>query len=162
MSKVIYSGTFDPITKGHLDIIKRASKIFNYILIAVAESKSKKTMFNLEDRVEMVKLALSKYKNIEVKSFNNLLVDFVKNENVFTIIRGLRGINDFEYELQMNYANKSLNSKLETIYIPTSIKYSFISSSLVRGILNFNEDISFLVPKKVNKFILSKLKVNKG
>jgi len=149
MCKVIYSGTFDPITNGHLDIIARASKIFNYVIVAVAESKAKKTMFNLEDRVKMVNSSISNYKNVEVKSFNDLLVNFANRENISTVIRGLRAVSDFEYELQMGYANSSLDKDIDTMYFMPTLENAFISSSVVRELIKFDGNFELLVPKEI-------------
>lgn len=149
----IYPGTFDPITNGHLDIIKRACKMFDKIIVAVANNKSKNSMFNLEKRVEMVKIATQNMPKIEVKEFNSLLVNFAKKENAKIIIRGLRAVSDFEYELQMSYANQSLDNSIETIFLMPTLNNAFISSSIVRNILAYNGDISHLVPKEIEKMI---------
>ena len=147
--KAIYPGTFDPVTNGHIDIIKRACSIFDKIIIAVADNKDKKTMFDLEKRVEMMKKATKEFNKIEVKPFNSLLVDFAKKEDTKIIIRGLRAVSDFEYELQMGYANKSLNNEIDTIYLMPNLNNAFISSSVVRSILKYNGDVSHLVPKDI-------------
>jgi pantetheine-phosphate adenylyltransferase len=147
--KAIYPGTFDPVTNGHIDIIKRACKIFDKVVVAVADNKDKKTMFSLEKRVEMMKKATKSLKKVEVKSFNSLLVDFAKKENSNIIIRGLRAVSDFEYELQMGYANKSLNPEIDIIYLMPNLKNAFISSSVVRSILKYKGDVSHLVPKEI-------------
>ena len=147
--KAIYPGTFDPITNGHLDIIKRATNMFDKIIVAVANNKSKKSMFDLETRVKMVKLATKNLKNVEVKEFNSLLVDFAKKEDSKVIIRGLRAVSDFEYELQMSYANQSLDNSIDTIYLMPTLNNAFISSSIVRNIISYNGDISHLVPKEI-------------
>ena len=147
--KAIYPGTFDPITNGHLDIIKRANKMFDKIVIAVANNKSKKSMFNLTQRVEMVKMAVKNLDNVEVKEFDSLLVDFAKKENSKIIIRGLRAVSDFEYELQMSYANQSLDKEIDTIYLMPTLNNAFISSSIVRNIMSYNGDVSHLVPKEI-------------
>jgi pantetheine-phosphate adenylyltransferase len=149
MKKAIYPGTFDPVTNGHIDIINRACKIFDKIIVAVADNKDKNTMFDLEKRVELMKLATKKFKKVEVKSFNTLLVDFAKKENCNIIIRGLRAVSDFEYELQMGYANKSLYSEIDTIYLMPNLENAFISSSVVRSILKYNGDVSHLIPKEI-------------
>jgi len=148
----IYPGTFDPITNGHLDIIKRAEKIFDKIIVAVANNKVKNSMFSLQKRVEMVKVAVNSPK-IEVKSFDSLLVEFAKKENAKIIIRGLRAVSDFEYELQMSYANQSLDKEIETIFLMPTLNNAFISSSIVRNILSYDGDISHLVPKEIIKMI---------
>jgi pantetheine-phosphate adenylyltransferase len=149
----IYPGTFDPVTNGHIDIIKRAALIFDKIIVAVADNKDKKTMFSLKERVKFMKKATEKFEKVEVKSFSSLLVEFAKKENAKIIIRGLRAVSDFEYELQMGYANKSLDKEIETIYLMPSLKNAFISSSVVRSILKYNGDVSHLVPKEIIKDI---------
>ena len=150
MKKIaIYPGTFDPVTNGHIDIIKRACKIFDKIIVAVANNKDKKTMFNLEKRVDMMQKATIKFQKVEVKSFNSLLVDFAKKENAKIIIRGLRAVSDFEYELQMGYANSSLDKEIETIYLMPTLENAFISSSVVRSILKYKGDVSHLIPKEI-------------
>ena len=145
----IYPGTFDPVTNGHIDIIKRACKIFDKIIVAVANNKDKNTMFNLEKRVDMMQKATKKFKKVKVKSFNSLLVDFAKKENAKIIIRGLRAVSDFEYELQMGYANSSLDKEIETIYLMPTLENAFISSSVVRSILKYKGDVSHLIPKEI-------------
>ena len=155
MKSAIYSGTFDPITNGHIDIIKRGLKIFDKIIIAVAESKEKKTMFSLEERVKMIQKTSSKFGNIEVKPFSNLLVQFLETENINFVIRGLRNGVDFEYERNMHYANKSLFQDVETIYLNSNLEDSFVSSSVVRTLINYQGKISHLVPDEVVEFLKS-------
>ncbi|WP_187648381.1 pantetheine-phosphate adenylyltransferase [Nitrosophilus labii] len=149
MNKVIYPGTFDPLTNGHLDIIKRAAKLFDEVIVAVAESKEKKPMFDLQKRVKMAKKAVQNLKNVKVIFFDSLLVDLCEKEGANVIIRGLRAVSDFEYELQMGYANQSLKEDLETIYLMPNLKNAFVSSSVVRTILQFGGDVSHLVPKEI-------------
>jgi len=149
MKKAIYPGTFDPVTNGHIDIIERACKIFDKIVVAVADNKDKNTMFSLEMRVEMMKKATKNFKKVEVKPFNSLLVEFAKKEDIKIIIRGLRAVSDFEYELHMGYANKSLDESIDTIYLMPNLNNAFISSSVVRSILKYNGDVSHLVPKEI-------------
>jgi len=149
VKKAIYPGTFDPVTNGHIDIIERACKIFDKIIVAVADNKDKNTMFSLEMRVKMMKKATKKFKKVEVKSFNTLLVEFAKQEEAKIIIRGLRAVSDFEYELQMGYANKSLDENIETIYLMPNLDNAFISSSVVRSILKYKGDVSHLVPREI-------------
>lgn len=156
MRKVIYPGTFDPITNGHLDIIKRAAAIFDEVVVAVALSQEKKPMFSLQKRIEMAKLATQGLKNITVKEFNTLLVDFCKKEQAKIIIRGLRAVSDFEYELQIGYANQSLDKDIETLYLMPSLEHAFISSSVVRAILKFNGDVSHLVPSAIVPLLKSR------
>ena len=146
--RAIYPGTFDPITNGHMDIIKRACHMFDEIIVAVADSESKKPMFSIEERIKMVEAATKELPKIKVMGFNNLLVNLSDELEANIIIRGLRAVSDFEYELQMGYANASLKKELETIYLMPSLEHAFVSSSVVRTILNFDGKIEHLVPKQ--------------
>lgn len=154
----IYPGTFDPLTNGHLDIIRRSSGIFGSVIVAVAASLSKKPMFDLESRVKMAELAIANIPNVRVESFSNLLADFAREKRSNILIRGLRAVSDFEYELQIGYANSSLNSALETIYLMPSLNNAFISSSVVRSILEHNLEIAHLVPPEVFAYIKAHFK----
>jgi len=147
--KAIYSGTFDPITTGHLDIIERATKIFDKVIISVAKSELKKPMFSHEKRVEFVKVSTDHLENVEVIGFDTLLVDFAKELKINTIIRGLRAVSDFEFELQMGYANSSINKNLETIYLMPTLEHAFVSSTIVREVIRFKGSFEHLVPKRV-------------
>ncbi len=147
--KAIYSGTFDPITIGHLDIIERATNIFEEVIISVAKSELKHTMFSHEKRVDFVKAATSHLENVKVVGFDTLLVDLAKDLKINTIIRGLRAVSDFEFELQMGYANSSINKNLETVYLMPTLEHAFVSSTIVREIIRFNGTFQHLVPKKV-------------
>lgn len=149
MKKAIYSGTFDPITNGHLDIINRACKLFDEVVIAVAKSEAKKPMFSLEKRIKMINSVTSFNKKIRVIGFETLLVELANNLNINFIIRGLRAVSDFEYELQMGYTNSSLKEDLETIYLMPSLEQAFVSSTVVRSIFSFNGKINHLVPEEV-------------
>ncbi|EAJ9447898.1 pantetheine-phosphate adenylyltransferase [Campylobacter coli] len=149
----LYPGTFDPITNGHLDVIKRALKIFDKVIVAIANSEHKKPCFSLEQRKELAKLATSHLNNVEIITFDNLLVDLAKELKVNTIVRGLRAVSDFEYELQIGYANHALWEKIETIYLMPNLKNAFISSSIVRSIASHGGDISTLVPKEILPFL---------
>jgi len=153
MRRAIYPGTFDPITNGHLDIIKRACRMFDEIIIAIAESEAKKPMFSLTQRVKMVEAATSDLPHVKVIQFHNLLVNLSDELDANIIIRGLRAVSDFEYELQMGYANASLKKELETIYLMPSLEHAFISSSVVRTILNFDGKVEHLVPPKALELI---------
>ncbi len=149
--RAIYPGTFDPITNGHLDIIKRACNMFNEIIVAVADSEAKKPMFTLEQRVQMVQAATSDLPQVEVIGFDKLLVDLSDDLGANIVLRGLRAVSDFEYELQMGYANASLKKDLETIYLMPSLEHAFVSSSVVRSILAFNGKVDHLVsPSTLN------------
>jgi len=151
--KAIYPGTFDPITNGHLDIIKRACSMFDEIIVAVADSKAKKPMFTLEQRVEMVQAATKDFPKINVIGFDKLLVDLSDDLNANIVVRGLRAVSDFEYELQMGYANASLKKELETIYLMPSLEHAFVSSSVVRSILAFNGKVDHLLDHSTYKMI---------
>jgi len=149
MKRAIYPGTFDPITLGHLDIISRACNIFDEVIVAVAQNKSKKPMFSFDKRIELVKKTVKEYPKVKVIGFEGLLANLSDELNANTIIRGLRAVSDFEYELQMGYANASLKKDLETIYLMPSLQYAFISSSIVRAILSHNGKIEHLVPESI-------------
>ncbi len=155
----IYSGTFDPITNGHLDIIKRAREVFDNVIIAVAHSDTKNTMFNVEQRVKMVDFAIKDIDNTKAIAFNTLLVDFAKKHNVYHIIRGLRAVSDFEFELQMSYTNNSLDKNIDTIYFMPTLQNAFVSSTSVREIIRFKGNYKHLVPQAVYEYL--KTKTNK-
>ncbi len=158
--RAIYTGTFDPITNGHIDILKRALRVYDEVIIAVAHSDSKKPMFNINSRVKLIQMATNDLNGIIIKPFNTLLIDFAKSENVYSIIRGLRTTTDFEYELQMSYANSSLDSRIDTIYLMPTLQNAFVSSSIVRELLRFDGDFSHLVPKEINEQIKLEIKEN--
>jgi pantetheine-phosphate adenylyltransferase len=149
--RAIYSGTFDPITNGHIDIIKRALKVFDEVVIAIANSDAKKPMFSIDKRENLVYKATKELGNIRVLSFNNLLVDFASKQGITNIVRGLRAVSDFEYELQMGYANSSLDKNLETIYFMPTLENAFVSSSIVRELIRFDGSFSHLVPEEILK-----------
>ena len=152
----IYPGTFDPITNGHLDIIIRARKIFDKVIVAIAKSKDKNPMFTLNQRVDFIEEGIKGVQGldgVEVEFFDSLLVDFAQKKGIETIIRGLRAVSDFEYELQMGYANNFLNREIDTIYLMPSLKNAFISSSVVRTILKHGGDPSSLLPAIVREKI---------
>jgi pantetheine-phosphate adenylyltransferase len=153
MRRAIYPGTFDPLTNGHLNIIKRSLHIFDEVVIGVAYSPEKKPMFSLESRVEMIEHSVSNLSGVTVKPFTGLLVEFAKGNSVKSVIRGLRSNADFEYELQLSYANRSLYGEMETVYLMPEIESSFISSSIVRSILKHNGSVAHLVPDEVQEFI---------
>ena len=158
IKRAIYPGTFDPITNGHVDIIQRASEMFNEITVAVADNQAKSPMFSVEERVTMAKKATKSISNVKVISFNSLLVDLSDELNANIVIRGIRAVSDFEYEFQMGYANASLKKELETIFLMPSLEYAFISSSIVRSLLPFNGKIEHLVPHCILPNILKKEK----
>ena len=151
----IYPGTFDPITNGHLDIIRRSVGIFELVIVAVAQNHAKNPMFSLQSRIQMLEIATKDIERVRIEGFDCLLADFAKQKASNILIRGLRAVSDFEYELQMGYINTSLDSKLETIYFMPLLQHAFISSSVVRSIIEHNGRFSHLVPEGVSEYIHS-------
>ncbi len=155
MNKIaLYPGTFDPVTNGHYDIIERALRLFDQVIVAVAISHDKKPMFTLDERIKMTKEAVKSLGgNVKVVGFDNLTVELAKTHDASIIIRGLRAVSDFEYELQLGYLNNSLDDTIETVYLMPKLKHAFISSSIVRNLLKFNGKTNHLLPKEVQKII---------
>lgn len=158
MKVAIYPGSFDPITNGHLDIIQRGCKTFDKVIVAVLINIDKKGLFSIEERVELIKKATKHLKNVEVVSFNGLLVDLAKKYNAKVILKGLRAVSDFEYELQMALMNSKLAPDIETLFMMTSIQYSYLSSSSVKQVGKFGGDISGLVPEEIIDIVKERLK----
>ena len=151
----LYPGTFDPITNGHFDIIERALKLFDEVVVAVADSSDKHPRFHLSERIKMVELAVKDLERIRVVGFNNLTVELAKSLNSTVLIRGLRAVSDFEFELQLGYLNNSLDPEIETVYLMPKLKHAFISSSIVRNLLKFNGKTEHLLPASVQNVIWS-------
>ena len=149
--KILYPGTFDPLTNGHLDLIQRAEKLFGNVVVAVLENTSKNQTFDLSRRIIQINKSLSHLPNINVISYQGLTVDCAKDVDANLILRGLRAMSDFEYELQIAHTNKSLNSNIETIFLSTNTNFSFLSSSLVKEVAKFGGEINHMVPKAVEK-----------
>lgn len=158
MKIAIYPGSFDPLTNGHLDIIKRASKMFDKLVIAVLKNNKKNALFSIEERVDILKKLTIDIKNVEVDFFDGLLIDFAREKNAIVIVRGLRAITDFDYELQLAQTNKVIANELETIFLTTNLKYSYLSSSIVKEIASFGGDISAFVHEDVAKKTIEKIK----
>jgi pantetheine-phosphate adenylyltransferase len=153
----IYPGTFDPITNGHIDIIKQAVKIFGRVLVAVAKETNKECLFSVEERVHLAKEVTKDLNNVEIESFDGLAVDFVRNKGGNVMIRGLRAVSDFEYELQLSLANKKLANEVETIFLIPQIQYLYLSSSLVKQIISLGGNGKEYVPDVVYKAIKKKM-----
>ena len=158
--KILYPGTFDPLTNGHLDLIQRAEKIFGNVVVAVLENTSKKPTFKLNRRIIQINNAISHLSKIKVISYQGLTVDCAKDVEANLILRGLRAMSDFEYELQIAHTNKSLNSHIETVFLSTNTNYSFLSSSLVKEVAKFGGKINHMVPKSVEEDLKAYFKNN--
>ncbi|MBN1223998.1 MAG: pantetheine-phosphate adenylyltransferase [Candidatus Aminicenantes bacterium] len=161
MEKIaVYPGSFDPITNGHVDIIKRGLKIFDRIIVAVLENPKKSPLFPTKERVRMIKAIFSDETNIEVLSFGGLLVDFVEEHKAQIVIRGLRALSDFEYEFQMTLMNRKLNPDIETLFMMPNISYSFLSSNLVKEVSMLGGRLKELVPEQVERKLRETFKRN--
>ena len=158
--KGIFAGSFDPITNGHLDIICRASKLFDELQIGVLYNPNKKGLFNFDERIELIKSCTNHLNNIKIVSFDGLLVNYCQKNEIDTLVRGVRTGADIEYELQMAHMNRELNPNIETIILPTKTEYSFISSSLIKEVLTVGGDVKDLVPKVVLEQL--EIKTNRG
>ncbi len=157
MLKAIYPGSFDPMTLGHLDIVKRSAKLVDELIVSVLNNNTKMPLFSVKERVKMIEEVVCDLPNVRVKSFSGLLVDFAKQEQADMVIRGLRAITDFEYELQMSQMNRKLDHDVETVFMTTSLEYSYLSSSTVKEVAAFGGDISQFVPESVAKEIQKKM-----
>lgn len=154
----IVPGSFDPITYGHIDIIKRSAQLFDVVIVAILVNPDKKYLFTLEEREEMINESIKDFKNVKVDSFSGLLVNYAKKVNSTVIVRGLRAVSDFEYEMQLTFMNKALDDNIETFYMMANKQYSFISSSIVKGVSGFGADLSKFVPKHVEERLEKKVK----
>ena len=152
----IYPGTFDPVTFGHLDVLERAAKMFDKIIISAAASTGKSALFSLEERTEMLRKITMKMNNVETESFSGLLVDYARSKKADVIVRGLRAISDFEYEFQMALTNRKIAPNIETVFLMPNEKYSYISSTFVREIAKYGGDVSEFVPKAASDMLKKK------
>lgn len=161
MSKAIYPGSFDPIHYGHIDIIKRASKMFDEVTISVLKNNDKSPLFSVDERVKMLQDVVKDLPNVKVESFGGLLVDYCKSKDVHIVVRGLRAITDFEYELQSAQTNSLLSKgEVDTVFLTTGLEYAYLSSSAVKQIASFNGDVSMCVPPHIEELIKEKYKRN--
>ncbi|NLY85223.1 MAG: pantetheine-phosphate adenylyltransferase [Tissierellia bacterium] len=154
----IYPGSFDPVTYGHLDIIERAAKKLDHLIVAVLNNPSKKGIFTVEERIDLLVEVTKHLPNVEIDFFSGLLSDYAVKKNCFTMIRGLRAVSDFEYEMQMALVNRKLNPKIETLFLVSDSKYAFLSSSIVKEIAQLNGNFSCFVPKVVEEALKDKFK----
>ena len=154
----IYPGTFDPITNGHVDVVARAAPLFDKLILGIAEGTSKATTFSLEQRIELAKIVLASIPNVEVIQFKGLMVDFAQASKASVVLRGLRAVSDFEYEFQLAGMNRKLLPKVETVFLPTSESYTYISSSLVREIARYKGDVNSFVHPVVSDALKDKFK----
>jgi len=158
MKTGIYPGTFDPITNGHLDLVRRGLRIFDEIIIALAPSPKKQPLFTLEERLRLIRDSVKKYRNVRAEAFNGLLVEYAKSRGGVAIIRGLRAVSDFEYELQMALMNRRLDMTVETVFMMPSEEYSFLTSTIVKEAASFGGSVKGLVPEVVLKALSRKFK----
>ena len=159
MSRIaVYPGSFDPITNGHLDIIRRSQGLFDLIIVAVNDNSPMDYLFRGEERVSIVKEVLGDFSDVEVEKFEGLLVDYARDRGAGFVIRGLRALSDFEYEFQMDLMNRRLNPHIETIYLMTSQEYSYLSSSIIKEIVRLGGSTSGLIPDSVREKLLKKMK----
>jgi pantetheine-phosphate adenylyltransferase len=156
MRTAIYPGSFDPITNGHLDVLRRAAKLFDHVIVAVALSETKHPLFTLEERVQMVARAVRNYPNVEADSFQGLLVDYVERRAAVAIVRGLRAVSDFEFEFQLALMNRKLNERVETIFMMPKDTYTFLSSRIVKEMAQLGGDVSAFVPAHVRTALAGK------
>jgi pantetheine-phosphate adenylyltransferase len=159
MRTAIYPGSFDPLTNGHLDVIQRATKLFDRVIVAVAKSESKHPLFTLEERVQMVAGAVGHLSNVEADSFDGLLVEYVVRRSAQAVVRGLRGVSDFEFEFQLALMNRKLNEGIETIFMMPKDTYTFLSSRIVKEIAQMGGDVSAFVPAHVRAALAEKLRL---
>ena len=160
MSKAFYPGSFDPVTYGHIDIIKRAAKLFDSLSVGVLNNSDKLPLFSVDERVKMLELVCKDIPNLTVISYSGLLAEYTANSGIDVIIRGLRAVTDFEYELQMAQTNRKLNPKVDTIFLTTSLEYAYLSSSIVREVAYYGGDVSNFVPKLVAEKIYDKFRTD--
>ena len=158
MIRAIYPGTFDPLTRGHEDLVRRASKLFDTVILGVADSRVKKPFFSLEERLQIAREVLADLRNVEIVGFTGLLIDFARQQNARVVVRGLRAVSDFEYEFQLAGMNRNLNPDMETVFLTPSEQHMFISATLVREIAMFGGDVSKFVHPVVRQRLAARVK----
>ena len=156
MKRAVCPGSFDPVTLGHLDVVERASALYDQVVVAVLINKKKSSLFTVEERIAMLRRAVEPFGNVVVDSFHGLVVDYCKDQDIPVIVKGLRAVSDFDYELQMAQMNHGL-AGVETLFMPTNPLYSFLSSSLVKEVATYGGDVSGLVPEPVNRALVERL-----
>ena len=156
MTTIVYPGTFDPVTNGHIDLVERAAKLFNQVIVAIAFSEKKKQLFSLEKRIELCQASLAHIENVKIVGFSTLLVDLVKDYDTNVVLRGLRAVSDFEYEFQLANMNRAMDKKFETVFLTPSEHLTFISSTLVREIAALNGDVSQFVHADVSQALIKR------
>ena len=157
MTKAVYPGSFDPITKGHADVIARGSEIFDQVIVAVARNPHKRALFTIEERMEMIRHETRHLKNVRVDTFEGMLIDYVKRQGTNVILRGIRTVSDFEYEFQMSLTNRTMDKTMETVFIVTSEEYSFMNSTLIKEIAALGGDVRAFVSAEVGRKLKEKL-----
>ena len=158
MKKAVYPGTFDPVTNGHLDVIKRGSIIFDTLIVSVGRNPLKETLFSVKERMEMIRDHVKELKNVEVDCFDGMLVDYLKKQQTNIILRGIRTVSDFEYEFQRALTNRALSKEVETVFVMTSEQYSFLNSTLIREVVSLGGSVSQFVPPDVERRLKEKFK----
>ena len=158
MTSAVYPGSFDPVTLGHLDIIERTAQIMDHVIVGVLVNRKKTPLFSVEERVNMLKSVTAHLPNVEVKAFDGLTIDFARENGAKAIVRGLRAITDFEYELQLSQTNRVMAPEIDTLFLTTILKYSYLSSSMVKEIAMYQGDISAFLPPEVAELVREKVK----
>ena len=158
MKKAVYPGTFDPVTNGHLDVIKRGSIIFDTLIVSVGRNPLKETLFSVKERMEMIRDHVKELQNVKVDCFDGMLVDYLKKQQTNIILRGIRTVSDFEYEFQRALTNRALNKEVETVFVMTSEQYSFLNSTLIREVVSLGGSMSQFVPSDVERRLKEKFK----
>lgn len=161
MKTAIYPGSFDPVTLGHFDIIERSSKIFDKLIVGVLKNSAKSPLFSVEERVKMLRDVTSHFSNVEVQSFDGLLIDFVRGNHANVIVRGLRAITDFEYELQLAQMNRVIAPEIDTLFLTTNLKYAYLSSSMAKEVAMYGGDISSFLAPEIAEEVKKKYAVQK-